>query len=172
MPNISNKRVPTAYAGVGSRRTPPAWLGAMDELARRLDAAGWTLRSGGAEGADRAFEAGAKRKQIFTARVPLPQAALDSVARFHPAPHRLAPYARRLHARNAQIVLGANLDDPVAFVLCWTPGGSGSGGTGQAIRIARAYGIPVYDLGSPAGALDLARDLEVLQSVLLDRSGG
>jgi cell division GTPase FtsZ len=60
---------------------------------------------------------------------------------------------RKLHARNAMIVLGKNLDDPVDFIICWTPGGTGSGGTGQALRIARAYGIPVYDLGDKNGDL-------------------
>lgn len=135
------------YAGVGSRETPEDVCVFMKTIAERLGSRGWVLRSGGARGADTAFAAGAPRKQVFRHSDPLPQAALDSVARFHPAPGRLTAVGWRLHARNAQIVLGANLDDPVRFVLCWTPGGSGSGGTGQALRIARAHGIPVYDFG-------------------------
>jgi hypothetical protein len=39
------------------------------------------------------------------------------------------------------------LNDPVSFIVCYTPGGSGQGGTGQALRVARAYNIPVTDLG-------------------------
>lgn len=50
-------------------------------------------------------------------------------------------------ARNTCQVLGLNLDSPVKAVICYTPGGSGSGGTGQAIRIAQAYKIPVIDMG-------------------------
>jgi hypothetical protein len=37
---------------------------------------------------------------------------------------------------------------PSRFVLCWTPEGSGSGGTGQALRIARHYGVQIIDAGS------------------------
>ena len=50
-------------------------------------------------------------------------------------------------ARNALQVLGTDGQTPVDFIMCWTPNGSGSGGTGQAIRIARALNIPVFDLG-------------------------
>ena len=64
-------------------------------------------------------------------------------------------------ARNSYQVLGRNLDDPVEFVICWTPGGSGSGGTGQAIRIAKDYQIPVFDLGSPETKLRLEEFLAV-----------
>lgn len=43
---------------------------------------------------------------------------------------------------------------PVGWVLCWTPDGAAegietsraTGGTGQAIRLASAHGIPVYNL--------------------------
>jgi len=31
--------------------------------------------------------------------------------------------------------------------LCWTKNGKSSGGTGQAIRIANDYKIPVFDAG-------------------------
>lgn len=58
--------------------------------------------------------------------------------------------------RNTYQVLGPDLKTHSEFVLCWTPSGRGEGGTGQAIRIARAYHIPVYDLGTPQG-VDRAR---------------
>jgi hypothetical protein len=35
------------------------------------------------------------------------------------------------------------------MVICWTSRGLGGGGTGQAIRIAKAHKIPVFDLGKP-----------------------
>jgi predicted Rossmann fold nucleotide-binding protein DprA/Smf involved in DNA uptake len=47
------------YAGVGSRETPAHVCKQMTELAKRLESFGLTLRSGGAKGADKAFEAGA-----------------------------------------------------------------------------------------------------------------
>ncbi len=60
-------------------------------------------------------------------------------------------------ARNSQQILGQNLNDYCAFVVCWTPDGAEnattkqSGGTGQAIRIANHYGIPVINLYNPDG---------------------
>lgn len=33
-----------------------------------------------------------------------------------------------------------------SFVVCWTSDGKDSGGTGQALRIARDRNIPVYNL--------------------------
>ncbi len=43
-------------------------------------------------------------------------------------------------------VLGSDLETPVSFVVCWTIGGKISGGTGQALRIAKDLGIPIFNL--------------------------
>ena len=48
------------YAGIGARKTPGGVLVLMREVGAILARDGWMLRSGGAEGADSAFEAGAK----------------------------------------------------------------------------------------------------------------
>ena len=48
-----------SYAGIGSRRTPPAMFAMCEQMARALAARGWRLRSGHAPSADRAFEQGA-----------------------------------------------------------------------------------------------------------------
>ena len=151
------------YAGIGSRQTPFDVLRLMARIARECAAAGGVLRSGAADGADAAFERGAVEAGGAT-EIYLPwrrynshasplfhvdRAALDLAARFHPAWSRCSPAAQKLHARNGYQVLGRSLDAPADVVICWTPGGTGSGGTGQAIRIARARGIPVHDLGRP-----------------------
>ena len=47
-----------AYSGVGSRETPSNILDLMEEVGFKLASQGWTLRSGGAIGADQAFESG------------------------------------------------------------------------------------------------------------------
>lgn len=156
-----------AYAGVGSRATPDDMLALMRHLGKELAQRGYLLRSGGAQGADQAFESGCDQaggaKEIFLpwsgfeGRSPgsgaqllapdvLPD-AMDIAASAHPRFRFLKRGARLLHTRNVAQVLGPRLDDPVAFVLCWTPGGAAGGGTGMAIRIAQARGIPVYDLG-------------------------
>lgn len=46
------------YTGIGSRSTPPKVIDLMREVAFTLAKDGWTLRSGGAQGADQAFEDG------------------------------------------------------------------------------------------------------------------
>lgn len=158
------------YAGVGSRRTPPGALELIQRVAARLAARGYGLRSGGAVGADIAFELGADKKQVFPGRPSAPMGghfrlppaeAYLTVDVHHPNARRLSPEVRHLMARNAQQVLGPNLDDPVGFVVCWTLDGAelghetspNTGGTGQAIRIASAHGVPVFNLNKPA-ALD------------------
>ena len=135
------------YAGIGSRATPPDVQWVMTDLARRLAARGWGLRSGGARGADLAFEAGAARVEIFGVDDVTP-AALELAKKHHPAWRRCGIYVRRLMARNAQILLGRRLDDPVRFVVCWTPDET-TGGTAHALKIARSREIPVRNLADP-----------------------
>jgi predicted Rossmann fold nucleotide-binding protein DprA/Smf involved in DNA uptake len=49
------------FTGIGSRKTPPEILAQIEKIAEIAAASGWTLRSGGAEGADTAFFAGCQR---------------------------------------------------------------------------------------------------------------
>lgn len=89
----------------------------------------------------------------------LPSRIEENVARqYHPAWDRLSQGAKKLHARNVLQVLGKGhapsyepirFPNPSSFVVCWTKDGKASGGTGQAIRIAEAYGIPVRNLHDP-----------------------
>lgn len=147
------------YAGIGSRETPADVLARMTRIATYLATLGYTLRSGGADGADTAFENGSGTKQIFTAK----DATYDALALaepFHPAWHRCSEFAKKLHARNAMIVLGAALNDPVQFVVCWTKDGGATGGTGQALRMAAGYGIPEFNLFYPTAAADLYERLK------------
>src|SRR5215217_6010795 len=48
------------YTGIGSRKTPRSVMNEMTEIARVLEEHGYILRSGGAGGADSAFEKGVK----------------------------------------------------------------------------------------------------------------
>lgn len=115
------------------------------------------LRSGGARGADRAFEAGVtdeSLKQIFY-KEDVCDEALYIAKQHHPSWKDCSESARALHARNVYQILGRNLDSPTRLVLCWTPDGSTgeytsrkTGGTGTAIRIAYARGIRVYNFAS------------------------
>lgn len=171
------------YAGIGSRQTPAAIQAQMRRVAMRLCSLGLVLRSGGAQGADAAFESGvpaSDAKQIFlpwggfngnaSPRHGVCEPALNLAASLHPAWHRLTPAAQKLMARNCYQILGKTLDDPVAFVLCWTPDGCESedtrsqstGGTGRAIALATRHGIPVFNLANPDALSRLRRRLEAL----------
>lgn len=170
------KRTSYAYAGIGSRRTPDDVLLLIEACAARLCAAGWTMRSGAAEGADTAFEngcMGVELKRCPRTEVYLPwpnfnghgtaaldratEAAFPIAAKYHPVWFRLRPGARRLHARNVHQILGRDLNDPVLMVVCWTPDGTldgegpDSGGTGMALRIVRgeAPDAVVFNLARP-----------------------
>lgn len=154
------------YAGIGARKTPDNIQIHMTSAAVQLSTCGFTLRSGGADGADSAFELGAPKdkKEIFlpwnnfngrklsepgviVPTTPLWEAALKLAKQYHPVWDKLSGSTKSFMARNAFQVLGPDLNDPVSFVLCWTPNGRTEGGTGQAIRMATGMNIPVFNMG-------------------------
>jgi hypothetical protein len=150
------------YAGIGSRETPQEILVLMSEAAKALCIQGYTLRSGGAPGADAAFESGVydhKKKEIYlpwrsfncntSTRHRVTDEALLLAGKYHPAWDKLPHGARKLMGRNCYQVLGDDLNSPSDFVLCWTKNGKDVGGTAQAIRIAKDKGIPVFNLFFP-----------------------
>jgi len=159
------------YAGIGSRATPPVVWQVMREAAFEFAQLGWVLRSGGADGADSAFEAGCVlargQKEIFLPSYrfngnPSPYysitpEALTLAEAHHPKWERCTPGGKKLHARNGYQILGFDLHTPSTFVICWTKDGGGGGGTAQALRIAFSEGIPILDLGGIAQDVDSLR---------------
>jgi hypothetical protein len=151
------------YAGIGSRDTPEGMLEIIRGKAELLGLQGWTLNSGGAGGADTYFDKGAAKHpaQIFLPYDGFNKHKVDGVryildmeyreeasaiaSRYHPYWDNLNEYDRRFHTRNTHQVLGRDLKTPVSFVLCWTYD-EGVGGTSQAIRVAKAHHIPVFNL--------------------------
>lgn len=159
------------YAGIGSRKTPTTTLPILASIGEQLAQSGWHLRSGYADGADMAFGRGCETGAgSFEMYLPWPQfnraPATEDDARFivpkwtnellniaeraHPAWSKLTTPVKCLMARNVAQVLGLNLDAHADMVVCWTPYGCGQGGTGQAIRVAEMYGIPVFDMALEA----------------------
>lgn len=147
------------YAGIGTRQLAATstklgcpWLTTLIiAIANKLNKCGYTLTSGGANGCDFAFQMGAAGNHCIyrPEMIPDNHASLEHAAQYHPAWHKCSAYVKRLHARNSIILLGEALNAPVKFVICLTPDGLDSGGTGQGIRIARAYNIPVFNLYYP-----------------------
>ncbi len=163
------------YTGVGARKTPPAVVVLMCGIAAKMASLGYTLRSGGADGADSAFEQGAGgEKDIFyhssltTVRKGIDyhrsyndtmfSKAKEIARTYHPAWHKCSEFAKKLHGRNSFQVLGEELNLPSQYCICWTPDGCVShvtrkyqtGGTGTAISIADAYKVPIINLAIPS----------------------
>lgn len=151
------------YAGIGSRETPSEVILMMLQVAVKMDSLDWTLRSGNADGADKAFQSGTENKEIHLPwpgynhapeddpryLVPMPTPQMCQVAAdHHPNWANLKDSVRLLMIRNVTIVLGQDLLDPVEFVCCWTPGGQLKGGTAHGIKVARAFYIPVFNLAN------------------------
>ena len=122
------------YAGIGARATPAAIMGDMTVMAGWLARIGWHLASAGAEGADRAFAAGAPAGQrtiwlpwrgynghrgpdCRVLSAPALSACMDVAAALHPAWNRCSPAIQKLHARNAAILLSDTLERPVHAVV-------------------------------------------------------
>lgn len=150
------------YAGIGARTTPAPILRAMNQLSMILDRKGFLLRSGGAGGADTAFEKFSNYKEIFRAG----DATSDSekqAMKYHPNPMAIKKdYVKKLLGRNLMVVSGKYLDDPVDFIVCWTPKGEIVGGTGHTIRYAKSLGIKVYNLAIKEDIKDLKEMIKEL----------
>lgn len=112
------------FAGVGSRKViqhAPELEPILKAITQCLNDQGYTLRSGGAEGCDKWFEAGARddMKEIFYAG-DATEESLKIASEIHPAWHRCSEWAQNLHGRNVFQVLGKDLQTPVDFLICWT----------------------------------------------------
>ena len=156
------------YAGIGSRKTPDNILQLMEWIGHYLGARGRVLRSGGAEGADTAFEKGCDgakgRKEIFLPwkgynnnpstlyykgkEIPnsIRDESFELASKYHPAWGNCSYGAKCLLARDGLQVLGRDLKTPVAMVLFWSPNPN-HGGTSQALRIAKDHGAVIFNLG-------------------------
>lgn len=73
--------------------------------------------------------------------------------RYHPNPDALKDSVRKIMGRNAYQVLGEDLKTKSDFIVCWienldvdTNELYNCGGTGQALRIAKAHGIKIFNL--------------------------
>ena len=164
------------YAGIGSRETPVNIMTKMSIIAKILEEKQYVLRSGGANGADTAFEMGVNswtKKDIY---LPYPEfngrstkqksyiyipfgdedfdAAYESL-KVHPSKGKMGATAKNMMLRNYFQIYGIRNQPKSDFVICWTSDAANgttvktsydTGGSGQAIRLAALENIPVYNL--------------------------
>lgn len=147
------------YTGVGSRETPEKVCKYMSCIATSFEQLGYILRSGGAGGADLAFESGVldpNNKEIWlpwngfngsTSNLLPSDQSYKLAQTIHPVWNRLSPAAKSLHARNCNQVLGKDLATPSNFLICWTKNAEIKGGTATAINLALNNNVPVLNLG-------------------------
>ena len=148
-----NKR----YAGIGSRSTPKVVLKEMKNTAIKLAEIGFELYSGGASGADKAFEEGSKEgggsQRIFYPNENYDpkvwEKALEIASRMHESGDVSKVKGTNLLTRNVFQILGEDLNSPVSFVLCYCPRdklGKLKGGTRLGINLAKENKIPILNL--------------------------
>lgn len=147
------------YTGIGSRNVPIEILNKIFKIGATLALKKFILRSGGAEGSDTYFEKGCDsecglkeiylpwknfngNKSIYYNNFDNFKEAYNIAAKFHPNWKYLKDSVRRLHTRNVYQVLGKDLKTLSKFVICYS---SGSGGTTQALRIAKNHNIPIFN---------------------------
>lgn len=149
------------YAGIGSRDCPREVLEIMSKIGTYLAKKGFVLRSGGADGCDKAFENGCDlvngRKEIYipwsgfngnnSNLVVSDIKAFEIAEIYHPYWNNLKQGAKKLMARNSHQLLGKDLSTPSEFIVCYTKGGKFIGGTAQVLRIAKDKYIPIFNFG-------------------------
>lgn len=173
MNELLSEEKPLYYTGIGSRQTPKFQCNIFYNLGQAFAShvqgdPVFVLRSGGAKGADTAFEQGCDsvggEKQIFLPwknfnnnKSPLyeiPEQAYTIAADVYGLTwSRLKQTTKNFMARNVLQILGPSLNEYSIMVLCWTSDGciskdertKQSGGTGQAIALASELDIPVFN---------------------------
>lgn len=188
------------YAGIGSRDTPDDVFAHMTEIATLLEDHGYILRSGGATGADTAFEVGVhdfNNMCLYLPKDPFNghtrftpgclyltsyshpedyQKGYESIA-IHPAGFALSLGPRNMMIRNYFQVMGHGGQSRSSFIICWTPDGAdginiltsrASGGTGQSIRLAAKYGVPLYNLNGHYGKMTAKELVDLIFKNLVD----
>jgi|SRR5579859_964639 len=157
---VKTSKADRIYAGIGSRETPPEILDLMERIAMFLARRGVVLRSGGARGADSAFERGCKRangrREIFLGELSPEQRVKIHTSSAYKVLLAVNPYLPHI-TRSQQVlierdvlqILGADLATPVQRVVCWTPNGVAEGGTRYALAVAYDNDIQVDNLALP-----------------------
>lgn len=166
------ERMSKTYTGIGSRDISEEELDLLVSIAEKLAYTGWKLRSGGAEGADTAFEKGCAggegQAEIFipwkgfgtkienaNSKRYIPNDDKFQDARRLLLTEEIIPWfdnmkqgAQKLHARNVYQVLGTDNTKSDLLVYCADDDKNGipKGGTRTAVLLAREAEVPTYNV--------------------------
>lgn len=171
------------YAGIGSREITEDESELIIKIGKKLSTR-CILYSGNADGADISFQKGSEGRCVimlpwknFNKQNYSLDNCLDSfvvgeteegnkaVDRFHPAPQSLKAGGRMCICRNYHQVMGYDNYPKVTFVICCADQdktGNVLGGTGQAVRVARANNIPVFNMRADRWRMSFREFLEGL----------
>jgi hypothetical protein len=157
------------YAGIGARVIPEEIRAKFWTIGNRMAYYGWTLRSGGAPGADSAFEAGCdvangskeiylpwkgfnKSTSLLYLERPINPRLIAIAKQLYSRWDDGAEGTRKLHTRNVQQILGKealNASEYSRFVCCYTDRSykdvQAIGGTMFGIKLAEMHNIPVFN---------------------------
>ncbi len=160
------------YAGIGSREIDYRTSMVMQRIASLLEKKDFILRSGGANGADNAFEIGVKSR--FNMNIHLPHKSfngryagsngyiyLDDTTsenyrlayeslKFHPSGFKISASPKNFMIRNFFQVCGYIGESNSEFIVCWTKGGA----NGYNIKTTR-------DDGGTGQAIRIASSLDI-----------
>jgi len=143
----------STYTGIGSIKTPPVILALMFRIGAKMADRGHVLRSGGAQGADNAFESGCRsasgRSEIF--RMPnkkiqpgILKQSRELGVKFSPQFSAFSKGKQWHLASSGLQVLGEFLDNPSSGIICYYS--DENSGTSTGTRIADFYKVPVWNL--------------------------
>lgn len=171
------------FTGIGSRENvPDIILKQLRNLSYHLCMKGWVLRSGAASGCDASFEIGAI-KASGKMEIYLPWKGFNNndsplynyltiheeiAFKYHPNLYGQKDSVIKLMIRNSAQIIGIGPSKILTdMVICYCPviNGKETGGTSQALRVARGEGngkIPIYNLFLPDTYEEIKKIVEEL----------
>lgn len=164
------------YVGVGPMTAGEDMCAQAKIFGQAMAEMGWTLRSGGAEGLDEAFERGALegngKTEIFIPSADFRKRfkssdkvihtldkhieAMREVAPLHENWSQLGTTVQMFLTRIPFCLFGEKLDKPAHFVVGWSKHYPHTG-AGIVLKMAEMAGIPAFNLAMP-GQMDAVED--------------
>jgi hypothetical protein len=154
------------YTAIGPIDYPIEIQETLIKIGAFLASEKYTLRSGASEGFEYTIESGCNKakgaKEIWlpwfkyedhSSKLRWEQNGWDFISKRKKDWDTLKLTHKIYLARIPHQLLGLNLDEPSKFMLTWSYQGKGAHIFEEALKIAKEYKIPVFDLGDEKGLL-------------------